>query len=371
MELSELSVEELHQLRSDYAHKEKIHSNTQHVLKVLLNSTYGCFSSKYFHYFDLESASAITSTGQLVVLHMCNKLEEILQKNFPFSGKYVVAADTDSTYLSLDNIVDTIMVDHDFDTILESLTKFCDEYLSQYLDVEFEKLMNRQNVLDRTYKAGREVIGSPGIFVKKKKYAIRVYNNEGVKLTKPKMKAMGLELIKSSTPEVCRNWLSTSVDLIMDNNIDELKKFVKEKRKKFKTLTIEELTSPRSINELNKWIMPDITAFGGKRTILKSGCPIHVRAAISFNTLLGNEDTLNQITEGDKITFCYLKEMNPYNAYDSKTHVMGFSGGIPKAFDSKYIDYDKQFQKNFLQPLLIITSALDWNISNQDQPKFT
>ena len=406
-----MSIDELIDLKEETLHKEKIHHNRQICSKVFLNSLYGAMGSKYFHYYDMDLANAVTTTGQFIVQEMMQKLEHKLQSEFPSNSKYVIYGDTDSCYIAFDHLVNLVMPNDEKLVIIDKLCKFCDDYLSSYLDTVFDDVMNRQNSLDRAYKAGREIIGSPGIFIKKKKYTIKVYDNEGVRLLVPKKKTMGLELIKSSTPEVCRNWLSEAVDILMDGSKSELEAYIKTQYTLFKSLSLEDISSTRGIRSFNhtfnSWIekewrkteypkpraaqtvydhkdseyiagmkkiyskecisnngnIPKFwetrqTLLGQNKTVLLKGCPIHVRAMLSHNHCLTDDDNILPIVEGDKMKFTYLKEPNPYYAYNQKSNVMGFLNGVPKNFDPKYIDFKTQFEKYFISPLDIIRSVI-------------
>ena len=54
---------------------------------------------------------------------------------------------------------------------------------------------------EQKMEMSREVIADKGIWTAKKRYILNVHDNEGVKYKEPQLKIMGIEAVKSSTPE--------------------------------------------------------------------------------------------------------------------------------------------------------------------------
>jgi hypothetical protein len=162
---------------------------------------------------------------------------------------------------------------------------------------------------------------------------------------------MGISAIRSSTPSACRAKIKEAINLIMTTNQDQLIKFICEFREEFKTLPIEDIAFPRSVNGLGE--------YADAANIFKKGTPIHVKGALVYNHFLRTlklNKRYQEIQEGEKIKFIYLKQPNIFN-----NNTLAFISGLPKQLGAEqYIDYDLQFNKSFLEPLDIILSAINW-----------
>ena len=235
------------------------------------------------------------------------------------------------------------------------MDKFCEETLQPQIDKSFDRLAKYVNAYDQKMIMKREVIANKGIWTAKKRYILNVYNEEGVELKEPKLKIMGIEAVKSSTPAPCRVKIKEALKVIMTKDESALIQFIDDFRQKFKKLSPEEIAYPRSCNNLKK--------YSSRTTIYKKSCPIHVRGALLYNNLLKKKKLkkYEQIQEGDKVKFVQLKEPNPL-----RENVISFIGVLPKEFDlHRYIDYDSQFDKSFLEPLRFIVNAIDWSFERQ------
>ena len=198
----------------------------------------------------------------------------------------------------------------------------------------------------------REALCDKAIWTAKKRYILSVWNNEGVAYDKPKKKVMGLEMVKSSTPSACRDKLRESVDVIFDKDENAIQQFIRDFRNEFETLPLADISFPRGLNGLTK--------YSDKKSIYASGCPIHVRGALVYNHFLRSNGLTTKyplINNGEKLKFIFLKEPNTI-----QSNVISFpQGGIPEEFAlSKYIDYNTQFEKAFLDPLKIILDSIGW-----------
>ena len=198
----------------------------------------------------------------------------------------------------------------------------------------------------------REVLADKAIWTAKKRYILNVHNSEGVQYAQPKKKVMGLEMIKSSTPSACRDKLKEAVDVIFDADENAVQEFIGKFREEFETLPLADISFPRGLNGLVK--------YADRKTIYASGCPIHVRGALVYNHFLRNHGLDSKyplINNGEKLKFIFLKEPNTI-----QSNVISFpQGGIPEEFGlAKYIDYNTQFEKAFLDPLKIILDSIGW-----------
>lgn len=322
-------------------------SNRQMAIKILMNSLFGALGNKWYRYFDLRIAEGITLTGQLVIKWCEKTINDELNKLLNTKTDYVIAIDTDSVYVNFKPFVDRFKP--------KDPVKFLDEVCQKHFNPMFEKslaiLREKMNCPGDRMVMEREVIADRGIWLAKKRYILNVHNSEGVQYEKPKLKIMGIEAIKSSTPEVARKWMKELFPVLMKGTEEETQKYIEDCKKKFKALRPEDLAAPRGANEIDKWV--------DRLNLYKKGCPIHVRGAILYNHLvdqLGLGNKYDKIKEGAKLKYTYLKLPNPI-----KENVIAFPDYLPPEFKlEKYIDYDLQFDKAFLDPIQAILDPIGW-----------
>jgi DNA polymerase elongation subunit (family B) len=354
-----LEAQKMYQQTGDKKYEFEIakNHNIQLARKIALNSAYGAIGNQYFRYFDVRHAEGITMAGQLTIRWIERDVNEFLNKMLKTKGvAYVVASDTDSIYIRLGAVVDKIFKDKsDTRKIVRIMDKFCNETIQPQIDKSFDKLAKYVHAYEQKMIMKREVIANKGIWTAKKRYILNVYNDEGVELKQPKLKIMGIEAVKSSTPAPCRAKIKEALNIIMNDNEDTLIKFIENFRKEFKSLPPHEIAFPRSCNNLKK--------YSSTTTIYQKSTPMHVRGALLYNNLLKKNKLkkYETVQEGDKIKFIKLKEPNSL-----REDVISFISVLPKEFDlHKYIDYDSQFDKSFLEPLRFIVNAIDWSFERQ------
>lgn len=329
------------------------YENLQMSKKVSLNSLYGAMGSKYFRFFDLRNAMAVTTTGQLSIRWIENSLNNYLRKLLKTDEDYVIAVDTDSVYLRLAQLVRKTLSDNpETGRAINFLDKVCETAIQPVIDKACSELGEYTNVYQNKIVMKREVLADKAIWTAKKRYILNVHNSEGIAYAKPKKKVMGLELVKSSTPTYCREKLREAVDVIFDKDEATIQEFISQVRKDFNNAPVSDISFPRGVSALAKW--------SDKKTIYGSGTPIHVRGALLYNHLLRKHDVTNKyplITLGEKLKYIYLKEPNHI-----QSNIISFpQGGIPEEFGlNKYIDYSTQFDKSFLDPLKIILDSIGW-----------
>jgi len=329
------------------------YNNLQLAKKVTLNSAYGALGNQYFRFFDTRIAEGITTAGQLSIRWIEKKINQYMNNLLKTDDvDYVIASDTDSIYLNMGPLVKKLYPDtSDTKKVIKFMDKVCDDKIQPFIDASYEELKEYVNAFQQRMEMKRESLADKAIWVAKKNYILNVYNSEGVAYAKPKLKMMGISAIRSSTPSACRAKIKEAINLIMTESENELHKFIEKFRVEFKALSVEDIAFPRSVNGLKE--------YADAAHIFKKGTPIHVKGALVYNHLLREMNLTKryqEIKEGEKIKFVYLKQPNIYN-----NNTLAFLSGIPKQLDAEqYIDYDLQFEKSFLEPLDIILSSINW-----------
>lgn len=327
-------------------------NNMQMTRKILMNSLYGCLGNPHFRYTNYDNALAITSSGQLAIKFIEKKLNQYVNKIMETENKdYCIAIDTDSVYFEFKPLVDKHMKDWDKPRIISTLDKLAKNKMEPYIDKCYRELADYMNCYEHKLFMDREVIAEKAVWTAKKRYAMTVWDSEGVTYETPKLKIMGLEVVKSSTPAVVRDELKESLRIILSKDESSLIDFVETFKDKFYNQSVESISFPRGINDMEKY--QDGYQY-------KKGTPIHVKAAINYNNMLNKKSELigkyDFINSGDKIKFIKLKLPNPIH-----DDVIGFVSELPKDFGiHKYIDYDLMWEKTFLQPLKVILDSVDW-----------
>lgn len=334
--------------------KSKIakYNNFQMARKIQLNSLYGALANQYFRYYDDRIAEGITLSGQFIIRETAKALDEYLNKVCGTEGEvYSFYSDTDSCYITLDKLVKKYYSDMSKEKVVDLLDKIAEEKIEPAISKAMSKLAGYTNAFEEKIFFKREAIADKGIWVAKKRYALNVWDNEGVRYEEPKLKVMGLEIVRSSTPAPVRESLRQAVKLCLTQDETSLQKFVDDNWQEFKSCPPEEIAFPRGCNNLTKYT--------SVADIYQKGTPIQVRGALLYNDRLKKanlEMKYPVINEGDKIKFVYLKEPNTLGE-----NVIAFSSKIPEEFDlHKYIDYELMFEKAFIEPLNTIAQSIGW-----------
>ena len=331
-------------------------NNIQMAKKISLNSAYGAIGNQYFRYYKLENAEAITLSGQVSIRWIENKMNQKINHILKTKDvDYVIASDTDSIYLNLGPLVEVIYKEREKNvaSIVSFLDKICEMEFELYIESSYKALASYVNAYDQKMFMKRENIADRGIWTAKKRYILNVWDSEGVRYSEPKLKIMGIEAVKSSTPAPCRKAIKDALAVMMSGTEDEMIDFIDQFRKTFKSLPPEEISFPRTVS--------DVVKYKGRNAIYEKGTPIHARGSLLFNhhvKRLGLEGKYSLIGNGEKVKFCYLRSPNPIHE-----NVMSFIQDFPREIGlEKYIDYDLQFEKSFLDPLKIILDVIQWNV---------
>jgi len=331
-------------------------NNIQMARKIQLNSAYGAIGNQYFRYYKLVNAEAITLSGQVSIRWIENKMNGFLNKILQTEEvDYVIASDTDSIYLNMGPLVDKFLSHKSGDKtkVVELLDKICEDKLEPFIEQSYTELADYVSAYEQKMIMKRENISERGIWTAKKRYILNVWNSEGVQYSEPKLKMMGIEAVKSSTPAPCRTMIKDGLKLMMSGTEEEVINFIDKCRKEFNALPPEQIAFPRSVS--------DVVKYRSYASIYSKGTPIHCRGALLFNHYIKEKKLDNKyslINNGEKIKFIYLKKPNII-----QENVISFIQDFPHELGlDKYIDYELQFEKSFLDPLKSILDAIGWNV---------
>ena len=331
-------------------------NNIQMARKIQLNSVYGAIGNQYFRYYKLANAEAITLSGQVSIRWIENRMNSYLNKILKTEDvDYVIASDTDSIYLNLGDLVEKVYEGREktAESVVSFLNKICEVEFEKYIESSYQKLATYVNAYDQKMFMKRENIAERGIWTAKKRYILNVWDSEGVRYEEPKLKMMGIEAVKSSTPAPCRTMIKDGLKLMMNGTEEDVIKFIDDCRAKFKTLPPEEIAFPRTVSDVKKYY--------NYTDIYSKGTPIHCRGALLFNYYIKKnklDRKYSLIGNGEKIKFLYLKKPNII-----RENVISFIQDFPRELGlDKYIDYDLQFEKSFVEPLKAILDAIGWNV---------
>lgn len=331
-------------------------NNLQMAMKIALNSAYGAMGNQYFRYFDIRMAEGITTSGQLSIRWMANEFNRYMNKILKTQDQdYVIAIDTDSIYMTLENLVEQTCEGKTTEQKIKYMDKICEDIFQPFIDKTYQSLADYVNAYAQKMVMKREVLADKALWTAKKRYILNVHNSEGVQYAVPKKKVMGMEMVKSSTPAVIRKKLKESIDVILDGDQSKLHSFVSAFREEYTKFPIQDIAFPRGINGIKTYAGSPIYA---------PKTPIQVRAALLFNHYVkqkGLDKKYQLINDGDKIKFVYVRKPNPF-----EENVIAFTQELPKEFGlDGFIDYDTQFEKTFLDALQGVIDPLGWKTEPQ------
>ena len=343
--------------------------NNQMSIKILLNSLYGALANKHFKYFDNALAESVTLTGQLSIKWAERAINQEMNKILKTDDfDYVIAIDTDSVYINFGPLVTKLKPKDP----VKAIDKLCQDHFEKIIAKAYDGLYHRLNGYTPRMEMGREVIADRGIWTAKKRYILNVHNNEGVQYAEPKLKMMGIEAIKSSTPEVVRDKFKEIFKVIITSTEAETRRYINDFKAKFKSLPPEAVAFPRGVSDISKFSHKKNIYCNsnnskqwssGSQTATIKTTPIHVRGALLYNHHVKDkalDKKYIMIQNGEKIKFTYMKLPNPI-----RENVISFPDYLPEELNlHKYVDYEMQFEKTFIEPLNPILEAVGWSVKD-------
>jgi DNA polymerase elongation subunit (family B) len=358
-----LKAEQESQTDDSYRLVKKISNlnNQQMAIKILMNSLYGALGNRFFRYYDLRVAEGITLSGQLSIRWAEDATNKFMNMVVGTSDvDYVIAIDTDSLYVNFEPLISKLNIPES--KVVSVIDKMCQDQFVPMMSRSYQTLSDNMSSYENKMVMEREVIADVGIWTAKKRYILNVHNSEGVQYKEPKLKIMGIEAVKSSTPAICRDALKSIFKVIVEEDESSTQDAIKTFREYFYSRPAHEVAFPRGVSNITKW--RDLNNDNGG--LYKKGTPIHVRGVLVYNNAI-LENKLSKkyalVKNGEKIKFCYIKVPNPCNE-----NVIAFPDYLPEEFGmSKYIDYPLQFEKTFLSPIIPILSSIGWDV----EPKAT
>lgn len=356
MQYDSMSVSELQELMKEKQAKIAALNAKQMAIKILNNSLYGAMGNEGFRYFHPDVAESITIAGQYVLRRIDNELDVTLNKLFKTGNhKYVLYQDTDSIYFDLQPVVDKFLAGKQTDEIVTAIEKLTIDVLQKEVNKICDQVADELNFIEQRLFFKLEAVGSVALWAGKKKYVIRVHSSEGVTYSTPKMKVMGMEMVRSSTPAFVRGKLKEALPIVFDNTQSDTQKFIAKVKEEFMQLSVREVAFPRSANSLHEYSDPD--------NIFAKGCPIQVRGVLLYNDLIKQKKLTHlypSIKEGDRIRFFYLTMPNPLR---QNVIAIPADGDLPVEFGlHDYVDYETQFQKSFISAMEVLLDPIGWTV---------
>jgi len=347
--------------------EEEYWDKRQLVKKINLNSLYGAILNPGCRFFDNRIGQSTTLTGRRIAKHMAAKVNEIITGEYNHVGKSIIYGDTDSAYFSaypiLKKEIDAGLIPWDRDTVIQLYDTVADEVNSTFPQLmldEFHCPKSRGAVI----KAGREIVASKGLFITKKRYAVLYYDKDGKRQDldgKPgKIKAMGLDLKRSDTPEFMQNFLSKILDKVLnDAKEKEILQMISEFRTVFKERPGWEKGSPKRANNIAAYQIKEEKAG-------RANMPGHVRAAINWNTLkrMNGDKYSSAIVDGMKVIVCKMRP-NPLG-YTSIAYPVDVLH-LPKWFQELPFDHAEMETSIINNKIDNLIGVLDWDLESTTQ----
>jgi len=347
--------------------EEEYWDKRQLVKKINLNSLYGAILNAGCRFFDNRIGQSTTLTGRQIAKHMAGKINEVITGDYDHVGKAIIYGDTDSAYFSAYSVlrkeIEKGEIPWDKDSVVklyDTVAEAVNETFPQFMLDAFHCPKSRGEVI----KAGREIVAIKGLFITKKRYAVLYYDKEGKRADvdgKPgKIKAMGLDLKRSDTPEFMQKFLEEVLTRVLNGAEEtEILDMISEFRTEFKARPGWEKGSPKRANNITEYEAKE-KKFG------KANMPGHVRASINWNTLkrMNSDKYSQQIVDGMKVIVCKVKA-NPLG-YTSIAYPVD-ELRLPKWFQELPFDHAEMETTIINNKLDNLIGVLEWDLKSTTQ----
>ena len=340
--------------------KEEYFDRRQHIQKIVLNSLYGVLGLPVFRFYDLDNAEATTLTGQQLIKFSKKITNHFYNNELGTNEDYVIYIDTDSIFASAVPLVEKRFPNQELSETMmtQRIMEICAEvqdYLNKSYDYFGKKFCN---VSKHVFDIKQEVIAKTGLFITKKRYGLRIINDAGRKVNKIHVK--GLDTIRSNFAVAMKDLLSKVLDDILANvpkeKIDERISLFK---RNMHNLSYEVMANPIGVKGIGKYEVKDEESSFSK---YKKGAPVHVKAAINYNSLIDHwyeGKRYEKISNGTKIKWVYLKENEfgfdsiAYKGYEDPPQIIEFI--------KTNIDYKKMYAQMLEKKIMMFYDTLKWN----------
>ena len=330
----------------------------QYLQKIILNSLYGVLGLPVFRFYDLDNAEAVTYTGQSLIKFTKKIANFYYNAELNDKKDYCIYIDTDSVFYSALPIVQKRFPNKTFteEEMIKIIMEICGE-VQEYLNKSYNYFAKKFcNLETHRFDIKQEVIAKGGLFVTKKRYGLKIINDNGKKVSKLMVK--GLDTVRSSFPTAMRDMLSKLLeDILMDVPKEQLDKFILNFKNSMKLMEFDKIAIPTSVKQVTKYKIKDNDIFKPH----KLGTPVHVKSALFYNDMLKHLNISRRYTpiyNGEKIKWIYLKN-NPYGletiaykGHEDPPEIMSFI--------RQYINPNKLYKQALHKKIMMFYEALDW-----------
>ncbi len=378
----DLSQEEIKILVEHYSTLSAKYTAYEQAVKVMLNSIYGAFGNKWFHFFNIDIAESITLQGQSAILYSEKILNKYFQEfwykdkavhdffNIKVKNKLVrpsvVYIDTDSCYVQFEEMYESIEWLDDKLTIDQFIMKLYNFRLKEYIFKCMEKYAEATNT-ENFLVFELETIAYSGIWLAKKKYLQNIAWEDKIGIDErypslKKIKTIGYDTIQSSTPAIARKHLTEALKLILSEKptaslLKKLVDYLKQCKKEFQLTSIDEICFNKRTNNIEKYIVDDTIEF---QYGLK--CPPNVKAAGFYNFLMNQnpkyKNKYKMIGNGEKLKLYHCKH--------ATCEIFAYQPGSHPYEIAPPVDYELQFEKSVIDPINRVLVAVGLHTLNRN-----
>lgn len=332
----------------------------QLVIKILINSLYGVFGNKQASFGDDDIASSVTLTGQAVIKQSNEIIKQFIKKDIPNMSSQeeesiVIYNDTDSCFITIKPYIDRKMFEFSKDNIITEETYDKLSNMEEHLNKTINEWAQKNLLsIDNRFNFKREKICDVGIFLQKKRYVLRILDNEGKKINK--FKYTGVEVVRSTMPNAIKPYAKKIIEtMLLSKSLRDTNDILNQTYDVFKNLTPEEIAFVMGVKGYDKYA----SRCRDMNTV--KGMPIHVKSAYFHNHLMKNvfkNPKFESISSGDKIRYVYVQTPNKYNISS-----IGFKYTYPDEFkDALKVDYELMFEKILFESIRRFYESANWQI---------